>query len=199
MVGKSFAPSQTEPMVPDSQGDVKHLHGMQLYTSTQGSALRKKHETFTKGQYQVSLTICSDTSLNGIEFAFGGIWQRNWSHCQIWIGFAEMLTTFERLPPRYSLLLFDKRVPQPTEGEIRLSDLSEHVIFNLSQFAWQGAKNANKHIAKTVTGVRRVKRAFLERHGLELLGRDETHEYFARALPEEEMFGRDFDYDDLLD
>ena len=51
-----------------------------------------------------------------------------------------------------------------------------------------------------MTGVRRVKRrAFMEGHGLELVGRDETHEYFARALPEEEVFVRDLDLDDLFD
>ncbi|KAH6869109.1 hypothetical protein BKA70DRAFT_674989 [Coprinopsis sp. MPI-PUGE-AT-0042] len=65
--------------------------------------------------------------------------------------------------------------------------------------AKQSAKNTNNALAKTVAGVRKAKRAFLERQGLELLGRDETHEYFARALPEEEVFERDFDLDDLFD
>ncbi|KAH6869107.1 hypothetical protein BKA70DRAFT_1414177 [Coprinopsis sp. MPI-PUGE-AT-0042] len=63
----------------------------------------------------------------------------------------------------------------------------------------RNTKNVNNALAGTVTGVRRVKRALLEAHGLELLGRDDTHEYFARALPEEEVFGRDFDLNDLFD
>ncbi|KAH6902155.1 hypothetical protein BKA70DRAFT_675038 [Coprinopsis sp. MPI-PUGE-AT-0042] len=61
----------------------------------------------------------------------------------------------------------------------------------------RNSKNINNALAGTVTGVKRVRRSLLEAHGLELLGRDETHEYFARALPEEEIFERDFDFDDL--
>jgi hypothetical protein len=62
------------------------------------------------------------------------------------------------------------------------------------------AKQTNNRIGGAVAGVKRVRRSLVvEDDGLELIGRDGTHEYFKRALPyDEDLFERDFDLDDLF-
>ncbi|KAH6915875.1 hypothetical protein BKA70DRAFT_1556451 [Coprinopsis sp. MPI-PUGE-AT-0042] len=62
------------------------------------------------------------------------------------------------------------------------------------------AKQTNNRIGGAVSGVKRVtRRSFAVEDDLELIGRDGTHEYFKRALvDDDELYGRDFDLDDLF-